>query len=283
MKLAFLAGYRGQNFAGSQFQPDKRTVEGEFIAGGIELGLFSSAQEAHFRTAGRTDRGVSARRQLFTITTDKPELAIEALNFHLPDDIWCLGTAEVDNEFYPRYAANERIYRYYFPYSMDISQMQDACSRLVGEHNFSGFSKMEPGRDPVRTVTRAEVFEGADGCPIFEVAAKSFLWNMVRGMAGALQPIGLGLASPSVIDELLTAPTSRVHPAQAEGLIFWDIVCDLTFTPMRQKREVQRSLAKDAVFARANMHTAEALLEEDPKDLWEKRLIRGYSSLMKKV
>ena len=26
MKLAFLAGYRGQNFAGSQYQPDKRTV-----------------------------------------------------------------------------------------------------------------------------------------------------------------------------------------------------------------------------------------------------------------
>ncbi|MEA5037544.1 tRNA pseudouridine synthase A [bioreactor metagenome] len=282
MKLAFLAGYRGQNFAGSQFQPDKRTVEGEFVAGGIELGLFSDAKEGHFRTAGRTDKGVSARRQLFSITTDKPELAVEALNFHLPDDIWCLGAAEVDEEFYPRYAARERSYRYYFPYPADVAKMQDAAARLIGTHTFSGFSKMEAGRDPVRTVTRAEVFEGSDGCPVFEVAAKSFLWNMVRGMAGALQTVGLRLAEPEIIDDLLTSPTARVHPAPAEGLIFWDVVSDLSFTPMRQKREVKRSLSGEAAAARADMHTAEALLEDDPKEFWKKKVIREYSALMKK-
>ncbi|PAV09936.1 tRNA pseudouridine(38-40) synthase TruA [Methanocorpusculum parvum] len=281
MKLAFLAGYRGQNFAGSQYQPHKRTVEGEFVAGGIELGLFSDAKEAHFRTAGRTDKGVSARRQLFSITTNRPELAVEALNFHLPDDIWCLGAAEVDDEFYPRYAAKERSYRYYFPYPADVSGMQDAACRLAGTHNFSGFAKMEAGRDPVRTVTRAAVFEGVDGCPVFEVAAKSFLWNMVRGMAGALQTVGLGLTGPDVIDELLTSPTARVHPAPAGGLVFWDVVCDLSFTPMRQKREVKRSLAREAVCARADLHTAEALLEDDPEEFWKKKVIRGYSALMK--
>ena len=281
MKIAFLAGYRGQNFAGSQYQPDKRTVEGEIVAGGSELGLFAGAKEAHFRTAGRTDKGVSARKQLFSITTDKPELAVEALNFHLPDDIWCLGAAEVNDVFYPRYAVRERSYRYYFPYPADVSKMQDAASRLVGTHNFSGFSKMEAGRDPMRTVTRAAVFEGADGCPVFEVAAKSFLWNMVRGMAGALQTIGLGLTGPDVIDDLLTSPTDRVHPAPAEGLIFWDIVCDLSFTPMRQKREVKRSLAREAVCAKADMHTAEALLEDEPGAFWKKKVIREYSALMK--
>ena len=281
MKLAFLAGYRGQNFAGSQYQPDKRTVEGEFVAGGIELGLFSDAKEAHFRTAGRTDKGVSARRQLFSITTNRPELAVEALNFHLPDDIWCLGAAEVDDEFYPRYAAKERSYRYYFPYPADVSGMQDAACRLAGTHNYSGFAKMEPGRDPFRTVTRAAVFEGAASCPVFEVAAKSFLWNMVRGMAGALQTVGLGLAGPGVIAGLLTAPTARVHPAPAGGLVFWDVVCDLSFTPMRQKREVKRSLAREAVCARADLHTAEALLEDDPEEFWKKKVIRGYSALMK--
>ena len=34
MKLAFTVGYKGDNFAGSQAQPEKRTVEGEFIAAG---------------------------------------------------------------------------------------------------------------------------------------------------------------------------------------------------------------------------------------------------------
>ena len=35
MKLALTVGYLGEGFSGSQFQPDKRTVEGEFIKAGI--------------------------------------------------------------------------------------------------------------------------------------------------------------------------------------------------------------------------------------------------------
>ena len=282
MKIAFLAGYRGQNFAGSQYQTGKRTVEGTFIKGGIELGLFSDAKEAQFRSAGRTDSGVSARKQLISITTDKPDLAIEALNFHLPCDIWCLGAAKVPDEFFARYAAYDRTYRYYYPYPADIEKMNIAASFLTGTHNFGGFSKMEPGRDPLRTITKAQVFEGRDGCPVFEVTALSFLWNMVRGIAGALQSVGLGLSDPDIMEYLLAGPRDRVHPAPAEGLILWDVACDLTFTPMPQKREVKRALAREAIAKRADMHTAEALLEDDPRESWKQKVGREYSAIIKK-
>ena len=85
MKLAFTVGYKGDNFAGSQAQPEKRTVEGEFIAAGIGLGLFADAKEAHFRISRRTDKGVSARRQIVSVTTNQPQKAVDALNFWLPD------------------------------------------------------------------------------------------------------------------------------------------------------------------------------------------------------
>lgn len=261
MKLAVVVGYFGQGFAGSQFQPEKRTVEGEFIKAGISCGAWADAKSASFRTAGRTDKGVSARRQLVSVTPENPKKFIESMNFHLPPDIWCVEYAEVDDDFYPRYAAGIRTYRYLFPYPLDISLMQQAAETFVGVHDFSGFSKMEPGRDPVRTVTSAKVFAGENGLPVFEVSAKSFLWNMVRGMAGILEAVGLGLTPPETVTEQLTAPTWRVHPAPAGGLIFWDAELNLSFTPMRQRTAVKRQLAAQAKEARTTAAAAEALME----------------------
>ncbi|HJJ87065.1 MAG TPA: tRNA pseudouridine(38-40) synthase TruA, partial [Methanocorpusculum sp.] len=116
MKLALSVGYLGEGFSGSQFQPDKRTVEGEFIKAGISCGAWDDAKSASFRTAGRTEKGVSARRQLITVTPRDKDKFVEAINFHLPPDIWCVGYAEVDDDFYPRYSAGIRTYRYFFPY-----------------------------------------------------------------------------------------------------------------------------------------------------------------------
>lgn len=281
MKLAFLVGYQGNNFSGSQFQPNKRTVEGEFVAAGAALGIFTDAKEAQFRIAGRTDRGVSARNQIVSIVTAQPEKAVDALNFWLPDDIWCRGYAEVAPEFYPRYAVTSRTYRYYFPYPADLVRMNDAAARFVGTHNFTRFSKMEEGRDPVRTVHHAEVFAGADGCPVFEVSAKSFLWNMVRGMAGVLASVGAGVAEPAVVDDLLKSFGHRVHPAPPEALIFWDAACDLTFLPMRQARETVRMLGRQSAAARDEQHTAEALMDETPAEVWRRRLVREYPDIRK--
>ena len=282
MKLAFLAGYNGRFFAGSQFQPDKRTIEGEFIRAGQEFGLWRGPEDAHFRTAGRTDKGVSARRQLITVTTEKPKLAVEALNFHLPDDIWCLGAAQVTDDFYARFAVKERVYRYYFPYPADTAKMHDAAQIFLGEHDFSGFSRMERGRDPVRTVLSANVFESARGTPVFEVSAKSFLWNMVRGMAGLLQVIGLGFADESAVAQQLCAPKYRVHPAPPQGLVYWDSVTDVNFAPMRQKRETKRALAREVSAYRTGLFAAEALLEEDAGAYSRAQVTRDYASFLQK-
>lgn len=283
MKIAFLIGYSGKNFAGSQFQTNKRTVEGEFVKAGIKFGLWSGQSDAEFRPAGRTDKGVSARRQIITVKTDKPELAAEAMNFYLPDDIWCHAYSFVDDDYNIRYSAGARTYRYYFPYPAEhLEDMKTAAELFEGRHNFSGFSKMEDGRRPERNVIYSRVFEGKDGCPVFEVKADSFLWNMVRGMAGFLESVGFGFTDPKTVRHQLENPKYRVHPAPASGLLLYDIDSGIDFIPMKQRLDFGYGILTDAVEMSCEKHVLETLIEEEMEELQNYRIKRGYSTLFRR-
>ncbi len=67
MKFAFKIAYFGDNFHGSQFQPDQRTVEGEVIAALRRLGV----ENPRLRSAGRTDAGVHAYGQVISFYSDE--------------------------------------------------------------------------------------------------------------------------------------------------------------------------------------------------------------------
>ncbi len=279
MKIAIVAGYAGAGFAGLQYQPDARTVEGEFIKAGISCGLWQDAASACFRSAGRTDKGVSVRRQLLSVNVENPELFREAVNFHLPPDIWCLGCQTVGNDFYPRYAVASRTYRYYFPYPLDLENMAATAAVFTGTKDFSGFSRMEEGRDPVRTVLSSKVFS-ENGLPVFEVTAKSFLWNMVRGMAGFLFAAGRGMAGPTEAKEQLAHYIWRAPPAPAEGLVLWDFAADLSFEPVKQRSRTDRELFSAVLSARQAALSSEALLRTDIEELLTETAQKNYRSLL---
>ena len=83
VRLAFRVGYLGDRYFGSQMQAKERTVEGEFVASCERLGLFSDYRDAGFLAAGRTDRGVHARGQVFAFSTHLPARAIEIGRAHV--------------------------------------------------------------------------------------------------------------------------------------------------------------------------------------------------------
>ena len=159
--------------------------------------------------------------------------------------------------------------------------MNETAAVFTGIKDFSGFSRMEPGRDPVRTVIHAEVFEEG-GLPVFEVCAKSFLWNMVRGMAGFLFAAGMGMAGPAEAEAQIERHIWRVHPAAAEGLVLWDFECGISFTPMRQRDEVSRQLFSAAEKSRQETLVSEALLGSKRDELLSDAVFRNYGSLLKK-
>ena len=232
MRLAFRVSYIGTRFFGSQVQERERTVEGEFIAACRRLDLFLDFRTAGFQAAGRTDRGVHARRQVFAITTENPDRAITTINVQLPPDCWCTGYAEVPGAFHPRYDAMSRTYRYYFsPAPRDMEAMARAARHFTGTHNFTNFAKVK-NKNPERQVHAARIGE-EDGFTFLEVTADSFLWHQVRCMASALWQVGRGEIAEEAIAALLIGETGRgIPPAPAEGLILWDIDCGVTFTPL---------------------------------------------------
>lgn len=232
MRLAFRVSYIGTRFFGSQMQAAHRTVEGEFVAACRRLDLFTDFREAGFLSAGRTDRGVHARGQVITFSTDAPDRAIQALNIQLPPDCWCTGSAEVPVTFHPRYDARSRTYRYYFPEPpADVEAMARAAQHFLGSHNLSSFARVR-GKNPYRTILAVAV--GDDGGFVYlEVTADSFLWHQVRCMATALGCVGAGEADEGSIAALLDRePERAIPPAPAEGLVLWDTDCGIAFTPM---------------------------------------------------
>ena len=110
-RVALLVEYDGTDFAGSQAQPQARTVQTTMEAA---LLAFTGEQQ-RLRFAGRTDAGVHARGQVVTMdtaTAHTPERVRAALNRFLPADVAVRAACEVPADFDPRRAARARSYSY---------------------------------------------------------------------------------------------------------------------------------------------------------------------------
>lgn len=66
------------------------------------------------------------------------------LNRVLPKDIRALAWSPVPKAFNARFCASQRTYRYFFTgQGLDLAAMNDAASRLVGDHDFRNLCKMD--------------------------------------------------------------------------------------------------------------------------------------------
>jgi len=233
VRLAFRIGFIGTAFFGSQYQPDQRTVEGEIIAACLRAGIFTNRQESRLALSGRTDRGVHAKSQILALSTHNPDLAVRALNGQLPPDIWVTAWAYAPLSFYPRYDVKSRTYRYYFSRTpSDVASMTEAAGLFLGTHDFRCFARIEPGKNPVKTIDRLEIISDPDGCRL-EVTAQSFLWHMVRCIAGSLFQISEGEMTVRELEQYLSGIcNNKVKPAPPDGLILWDVHADLDWHEM---------------------------------------------------
>jgi tRNA pseudouridine38-40 synthase len=206
-RIALVVEYDGMAYAGSQYQKNASTIQGELERALEKL----TGERTRLALAGRTDAGVHAEGQVVSFRTQAPyeaEVFVRALNAHLPQDIVVRSAREVTLSFQVRRQARRRWYRYliyngrqrpalrrhycwHIAQPLDVEAMREAARQLVGEHDLAAFvAPSAPGRT-VRTVYRAEVSRRRSWV-MFDIEANSFLQQQVRRTVGALVQVGLG-------------------------------------------------------------------------------------------
>lgn len=243
MRWKCTVAYDGTAYEGWQSQPSGNTIQ-DFLEARLSV-LFKHRVVVH--GSGRTDSGVHARGQVFHFDGDWAHSAadlLKALRVGYPDSIHVYRAEIVDGDFHARLSASGKRYVYQFfegfadPFEtrwywssgyrkLDVNRMNAVASRLLGRHDFSAFTaNPRDGRedDPVRDLRLLRVER--DGARLRLIAeADSFLFRMVRSLAGCVFDAGIGKLDPDAVSEILESRvrTNRIQTAPACGL-FLDTV-----------------------------------------------------------
>lgn len=221
MRIALGIEYCGTAFHGWQSQAGGGTVQDALESAlrqiaGVPVGVLC---------AGRTDAGVHATHQVvhFDVAIDRPLTAwVRGVNSNLPAGVAVRWAQPVDDEFHARFSARGRRYRYllmnrpqrpglwqgrvgWFHWPLELTVMQDACARLLGEHDFSAFRAAQcQAKSPIKVMSAASVRQ-CGNMFVFDFEASAFLHHMVRNLVGTLVAIGKGGQPAAWVDELLLA------------------------------------------------------------------------------
>jgi tRNA pseudouridine38-40 synthase len=145
-------------------------------------------------------------------------------------DIFIYGIQSVPSDFYPRHA-KRRQYRYYLrSENLDVDQVLSAAGLFTGEHDFQNFARVEPLKNPVRTIENIVVDENQDFF-VLDFYAQTFLWNQIRRIVSAVKKVGAGSLSIESVRQALDHPEKKIdfQVAVSEPLILKDVLYDFSF------------------------------------------------------
>jgi tRNA pseudouridine38-40 synthase len=231
--------YDGTAFAGSQRQPQQRTVQGELEEALNRL----TGERATVRFAGRTDAGVHATAQVVAFCLPGATAAgwswdqlQRRLNAVLPADVAVRRLRQAATGFDPRRHAVERSYRYRIrdagrrspldrhrtlelDVALDVQAMQAAAAMLIGEHDFAAFGTPPGGGSTRRRVTDVRVVRRGEVIEV-RLTADAYLRRMVRSMVAVLLRVGRGELTGADVRRLLGDRQRALHgeAAPARGL-----------------------------------------------------------------
>lgn len=196
--------------------------------------------------SGRTDAGVHAIHQVASFKSDTRMTTTqikETLNRFLPEDIAIIDVTQGEPDFHARFHAKEKTYLYrlwtadyppvfernfvsiYEGDPLSLEAMRSATKKLVGKHDFKGFSTDKTKKSTTRTISSIEITQNG---PImeFKFTGDGFLYNMVRILVGTLIEIGSGNREDTTIDTVFETGTraNAGETAPAKGLALLEVV-----------------------------------------------------------
>jgi tRNA pseudouridine38-40 synthase len=230
--------YDGTAFAGSQRQPNARTVQGVLEEALNRL----TGERVTIRLAGRTDAGVHATGQVAAFCLRRRAIdegsewsaLRRRLNAVLPPDLAVRSLRPAPAGFDPRRDAQRRVYRYRirdgggkYPLDrhrtleiddrLDVAAMQAAAERMTGIRDFAALGSHP--RSTVRHVAEVRVVRRGSLVEVV-VTADAFLRRMVRSIVAILLEAGRGRMAAEAVDGLLDGRSRALdgRAAPARGL-----------------------------------------------------------------
>ncbi len=225
MRIALKIAYDGRAFFGHQRQPDRRTVEGECLAALKAARILKDPREAFFRSASRTDRGVSALGNVIAFNTDFPVEGIVGAFDDKARDVWAWSWASVPDSFHPRHAV-DRWYRYTILEDVPEPALREGARLFTGTHDFQSFCS-EPLRGPL-TVDSVGVVRDGDATYV-DVRARSFRRGMVRRIVAALLAISRDEATLEEVRRALGGTRRDFGSMPPEPLVLMDVRYGVAF------------------------------------------------------
>ena len=221
MRYFLHLAYDGTAYHGWQVQLHSITVQAEVNRCLTQV----LRQPISSQGSGRTDTGVHASHQVAHFDAELPEsLPLDVLLYRLrralPPDIGALRLHPVPDNANARFDAERRTYDYFVvtepdPFRrdqallvdrpLDVAAMNEAASYLVGQFDFTTFSKVKGAETHYVCCCYEAGWHPAPGGWRFRIRANRFVRGMVRLVVGTLLDVGRGKLTPRQFQELLWA------------------------------------------------------------------------------
>uniref|UniRef100_A0A0M3J1Z3 Pseudouridylate synthase 1 homolog n=1 Tax=Anisakis simplex TaxID=6269 RepID=A0A0M3J1Z3_ANISI len=261
VRYAMLIAYQGKNYCGMQIQKDAPTIEGRLMNAMQKYNLIT-AEEAlkpnifKFQRAARTDRAVSAVRQMCSMILDLdeelPKRGPDELNKILPSDIRVMGIRRATRTFNSQKDCDSRTYSYTLPtYAFaQVDELTNSAYRIsdetvneidnllkifVGTHNFFNYTSKKEYTDKScfryiisfkcdeRFLYRNELRKEDVEFMTIKIKGQSFMLHQIRKMIGMVIAISRGFLYRSDIQRSFESTRMDVPKAPGLGLLLEQI------------------------------------------------------------
>ena len=226
-QILLTIAYDGTHYAGWQRQNNALAVQ-QLVENALEKIL---NHPAPLTAASRTDAGVHALGQRAAFVAEHLKIPLEklpaVLTGLLPNDISVLHAEVIPHELNPRFHSKFKTYTYQFqnapipnpllsrysahiPKPLDIEAMQAAAAHFIGTHDFTAFCAAGGSAKTFTRTIYACTIESAESIITLTITGNSFLYNMVRIIAGTIMYCGQSKISPVQIPGIIESKQRRL-------------------------------------------------------------------------
>lgn len=252
-KVVMLLCYLGKNYFGMQRNNGVITVEEDLLKALLKAGVIlqdecDCPRNMKFQRAARTDKGVSAVRQIVSLKIPQAEITHsfpDKVNQHLPPEVRVICVRKVTQGFDAKLTCDARTYSYMLPtfafcdkaedfedYRITddrIKEVNKFLESYLGTHNYYNFTSGREANDPScnRFIMSCECGEpfvqnGLEFC-IIRVKGQSFMLHQIRKMVGLAIAVTRKLAAEEVLTKAWDKKRVDIPKAPGLGLMLEEV------------------------------------------------------------